>query len=126
MAIPTEERPDVGQMLAIGRIGLGAALMFFPTLASAGYMGKAASHPSVRVLNRLFGARDVALGAWYLLAQGNREQERQALTAGVACDAWDALTAARAGEGLPRWGRPMVVATALGAAAAGASALRAR
>jgi hypothetical protein len=98
--------------------------MLAPSVASVGYLGRSASHPTVKFLNRVFGGRDVALGVWYLMSRGDPERERQALTAGIACDTWDAIAAARSGDGMPRWAKPMVLSTALGAAGAGIAALR--
>lgn len=114
----------LAEQIAFGRIGLGIALMAAPTLAARGYMGRRASEPSVRFLNRLFGGRDVALGVWLLASRQDKAAFRTAVAVGVACDAWDAVATLTTKDALPRFGRAMTAMTATGAAIAGALALR--
>ncbi|MEY2568712.1 MAG: hypothetical protein QOE35_3241 [Actinomycetota bacterium] len=115
---------DLIETLAFGRIAFGVALMAAPALTSFGYLGREASRPSVRFLNRIFGGRDVALGAWVLLSRGNKEAYRQAVMAGMACDAWDAVAALTTKGAIPRFGKPLTAAVAGGAVAVAAMALR--
>jgi hypothetical protein len=115
---------DMVETLALGRIAIGIALMATPSLTAFGYLGREASRPSVRFLNRIFGGRDVALGAWLLLSRGNKEAYRQAVMAGMACDAWDAVAALTTKGAIPRFGKPITAAVAGGAVAIAAMALR--
>ena len=114
----------LAESIAYGRIGLGLALMTAPTLAGRGYMGRRAGEPSVRLVNRLFGGRDVALGVWLLASRQDKAAFRTAVAVGVACDAWDAVATLTTKDALPRVGRVLTAMTALGAAATGAVALR--
>jgi hypothetical protein len=123
MAQAARPRPDLAESLAYGRIALGLALMLAPGAAAFGYMGRDAARPSVRFVNRLFGGRDVALGAWLLMSRGNKDAMRQAMAAGIACDAWDAVSALTTKGALPKLGKPLVAMTATGAAIMGAVAL---
>jgi hypothetical protein len=120
MAIKPTQQVDPLTVLTYGRIGLGLALMAAPSATSLGYLGRSASHPTVKFVNRVFGGRDVALGAWALLARDDKRAYRQAITVGAACDAWDALAALSSRDGIPRWAKPLVFTTAVAAAVTGA------
>jgi hypothetical protein len=120
MAIQTQRQVDPLEILAFGRIGLGLALMAAPGAASLGYLGRAASHPTVKFVNRVFGGRDVALGAWALMTRDDKAAYRQAVAVGVACDAWDAFTIITSRDGIPRWAKPLAFSTAVAAAVTGA------
>jgi hypothetical protein len=125
MALDTNtERPDIVEMLAYGRIGLGLALMTAPSLAAASYLGRRSAHPTVKFVNRLFGGRDVALGVWALSTRDDKAARRTAVAVGAACDAWDAIAMLSAKEGMPKLGRAIAIATAASAAGAGLMALR--
>jgi len=98
--------------------------MATPTASARVYLGAEAKRPSVRLMSRVFGSRDVALGVVLLqaLREDRPEAVTRALVLGAGCDAWDALTALRSRD-LPIWGRLVVVAlgstfAALGMAAA--------
>mgnify|MGYP000008680331 CR=1 FL=1 len=126
MAVMAEQRDpiELAEAVAYGRIAFGLALMAVPSLTSMGYLGREASRPSVRFLNRLFGGRDVALGLWAVLSREDKAAFRQAVAVGAACDAWDAVATAITPGGVPRFGKPMMIAVAAGAAAVGAMAVR--
>jgi hypothetical protein len=114
----------LAEQIAYGRIGLGLALMLAPGLAGRGYIGRRAGEPTVRLVNRLFGGRDVALGVWLLSSRDDKAAFRTAVAVGVACDAWDAVATLTTKDALPKMGRAMTAMTATGAAVAGALALR--
>jgi hypothetical protein len=114
----------LAEQIAYGRIGLGLALMIAPGLAGRGYIGRRAGEPTVRLVNRLFGGRDVALGVWLLASRRDKDAFRTAVAVGAACDAWDGVATLTTKDALPRLGRFMTATTAFGAAAAGALALR--
>jgi hypothetical protein len=115
--------PDLVDSLAYGRIGLGAALILAPALIGRTYLGREASRPVVRFLLRVFGIRDLVLGALTLSTKGDKEMARRVIVAGIACDSIDALSAYLAADGLPRWGRRLVLLAATSAAAGGGVAL---
>jgi hypothetical protein len=123
MAPTSEPRFDLLQVLALGRIGFGLALMAAPSATAIGYLGRESSRPSVRLLSRLFGARDVAVGTFLLLARDDKRALRQALAIGVACDAWDAVAVTSTPGGVPRWSKPLMLGVALSWATLGAVAL---
>jgi hypothetical protein len=109
--------------LAYGRVGIGVALIAAPSLAGRSYLGRESSRPVVRFLLRVFGIRDLALGALTLATKDDKVMLRRLLVAGIACDAVDALAALGAGDGLPRWGRRLVLLAGSSAVAGGALAL---
>jgi hypothetical protein len=97
--------------------------MAAPSATAIGYLGRESSRPSVRLLNRLFGGRDVAVGTWLLLARDDKRALRQALAVGVACDAWDAVAVSSTPGGVPRWSKPLMLGIALSWATLGTVAL---
>jgi hypothetical protein len=124
MAPTSEERIDLLQILALGRIGFGLALMAAPSATAIGYLGRESSRPSVRLVNRLFGARDVAVGSMLLLARDDKRALKQALAVGVACDAWDAVAVSSTPGGVPKWSKPLMLGVALTWATLGSVALK--
>ena len=114
---------DILDQLSYGRIALGAGLMVAPSLTGRTYLGREASRPVVRFLLRVFGIRDLVVGALQLAARGDKDATRRVLVAGIACDTVDALAAYGAKDALPNWGRRLVLVAATGAVAAGGVAL---
>ena len=113
--------PDTAKALAVGRIVIGVVSLVFPTLAARGFMLKVSSNPQLPYVMRLFGAREIAVGAMTLTAP---ESARTSMTGmGMAIDGSDAV----AGFAAVRSGvvsKPVGVfltGAALGAVAAGAS-----
>jgi hypothetical protein len=104
-------------------IGLGAWLV--PRVAGRLFGLDARDNPQSPYLARLFGARDVALGAGAVLTEG--EARTLWLRTGVACDVADAVAGlAAGGRGyLGPVSAALVTGTAVGAAALGVAALRA-
>lgn len=117
------QQPDLIDSLSYGRLALGAGLLVAPSLAGRSYLGREASRPVVRFVLRMFGIRDLVLGALQLSTKGNKDATRQVMVAGIACDTVDVLAAFTARDALPRWGRRLVLVAASGAVAAGAMAL---
>lgn len=91
---------DLAPPLAVARIALGAASWLAPsTVLTTARLGQSA--PQSALLMRLFGAREVALGAAGLLAPHHRSS---LLKVGLAVDALDAvagLLAYRASDKAP-------------------------
>jgi hypothetical protein len=104
-------------------IGLGAWLV--PRVAGRLFGLDARDNPQSPYLARLFGARDVALGAGAVLSEG--EARALWLRTGVACDVADAVAGVAAGGRgyLGPVSAALVTGTAVGAAALGVAALRA-
>lgn len=106
------------------RLAIGAASWGTPRVAGKLFGLDASANPQSPYLARLFGVRDVAL-AWGALGSEG-DAQRQWLVAGLACDLADAAAGIAGGRGgyLPKLTCVLVSATALSAAALGASALR--
>ena len=112
--------------LSLGRITIGAVALASPPLAARLFRLSPADNPQLPYLSRLFGSREIVLGAVTLLATGTTRRNL-ALT-GMAVDAADGvagLLAARDGAVSKPTGAYLTV-PALAAVAAGAAALRGR
>jgi hypothetical protein len=106
------------------RIAIGVSSWATPRVAGKLFGLDAGANPQSPYLARLFGVRDVALGAGALGSEG--ESQRQWLLAGLACDLADAfagLAGARGGY-LSKLTSALVTGAALAAAALGGAALR--
>lgn len=105
--------------LALGRIAIGAAALASPALATGLFRLDGTANRQLPYMVRMFGSREVALGALTLLAPP--ASRRAVVATGIAVDLADAVAGTLAGRaGLV--GRPTaayLVAPALGAAAAG-------
>ena len=117
------QQPDLIDSLSYGRIALGVSLIVAPALTGRTYLGREASRPVARFLLRVFGIRDLVIGALQLSTKGNKDASRQVMVAGIACDTVDALAAFTARDALPRWGRRLVLVAATSAVAGGSIAL---
>ena len=78
--------PIIG--LSLGRILVGLLFFFRPDLAGKLMGQDVRTNPELALGARLFGSRDVALGAATLLAKGTAR--RNLIVAGIAVDAADA------------------------------------
>jgi len=98
--------------IAAGRVGIGAAAWLAPNLSGRLFGLAPAGNPQASYLRRLFGARDVALGAGAL--RSPRKQKDGWVAAGMACDVADVAAGALAGVRgtLPPASAAMVTATA--------------
>jgi hypothetical protein len=76
--------------LALGRIVVGAVSFLSPGLAARMFLLDPRANPQLAYMARLFGPREVVLGALTLAATG--EARRQLVGIGVAVDGADALT----------------------------------
>lgn len=109
--------------LALGRIAIGAVAVGSPALTGRIFRLDSANNPQLPYLTRLFGSREIALGALTLLALGSTR--RSTVIAGILVDAADAATgvlAARGGYVTPVTGALLTV-PALAAVAAGVAGL---
>lgn len=104
------------------RVALGVMALLAPDLALRPWVGTAGRGPARRVLARSLGARDIALGLGALVAARREAPVRGWVEAGALADAGDVVGTVAAFGHLPRGGRILVLASAAGAAAAGALA----
>lgn len=82
--------------LSLARIGIGAVALASPDLASKLFRLDAASNPQLPYLSRMFGSRELALGAITLFAKG-RARRNLALV-GMSVDGMDAVAGYLAGR----------------------------
>lgn len=105
--------------LSVGRIVIGIGAVAAPDLTGKLFRLNVGGNPQLPYMMRMFGSREIALGALTLVSGG---KTRSALTAvGIAVDGTDAFAGLDAGaRGLvsPSTSR-FLTAPALGAAAAG-------
>ncbi len=105
-------------LVAWGRVGIGVTALAAPTLMTRPWVGDAAEDPSVRLLARTMGGRDLALGAGALRAlSGAGPEARPWVALGGVADAVDAVVTLMAFRSLPRLSRWGILASTVGAAA---------
>lgn len=110
--------------LAAARVLIGGVAVASPDLGTKLFRLDPAANPQLPYMARLFGSREIALGAATLLARGTTR--RNLVLAGIAVDAADAAAAYLAGESRSVDRTTMVALAAPAAAAvlAGISGLR--
>jgi hypothetical protein len=106
------------------RLAIGSGAWAAPNTTGRLFGLDPEGNPQASYLARLFGIRDIALGAGVLSSEGASRQKW--LQLGVACDLADAAAGVLAGRAgvLPRWSTILVTGTALVAAAQGVMSLR--
>ncbi|WP_433333126.1 hypothetical protein [Spirillospora sp. CA-294931] len=127
MADATEDQApdridDLMLHLARGRVALGVAAFAVPGLTVKALGLGRGSDPGRDYVTRMFAAREIALGAGYLLSRGPNRRIWARL--GLMVDGLDTVNGAKSRQGLPLWlaaGATGVAAacTALGAAKVG-------
>lgn len=75
--------------LSLGRIAIGALALASPPLAGRLFRLDSAGNPQLPYLSRMFGSREIALGAATLLANGR--VRRNLVLGGIGVDAADAV-----------------------------------
>jgi hypothetical protein len=111
----------MARVVAAGRVGFGAGLLFAPERLTSPWLGADATRGATKVVSRSVGARDVALGLG-ALAAGDGEV-RACVGGGLLADLADLLGTATAGSALPLRGRVLVSAIASGGVVLGAITL---
>lgn len=107
----------LGQAVAAGRVAIGAGALIAPTALARPWIGPAASLPEARVLSRVMGGRDLALGLGALRAlSGAPTEARVWIGLGGMADAIDAGVTILAFRRLPRITRWAILASTAGAA----------
>jgi hypothetical protein len=108
---------NIAQLLAWGRLGIGATAMVAPGLVSRPWLGDVGGEPETRVFARAMGGRDLALGIGALRALAVSDDESRPWVAlGGVADLVDAGATVLAFAQLPRRGRWGIMAITLGAA----------
>ena len=110
------EARDLALGLAGGRIAIGVASLLAPGLVGRAMMGAKGDSGGMRLLLRVVGARDLALGIGALVALDRDAPVRGWLRASAVVDALDAAGILLVRRHL----RPIVFPPAVGAATAGA------
>src|SRR3954464_8818064 len=108
----------VARIYAVGRAGLGAALLVAPSRLGRPWIGAVADEPGGQVALRGLGIRDVLLGGIALHVADRPGGGARTLRAGAIADAVDAGATLAARRHLPR-GALAVAALGAGGAAAG-------
>ena len=110
--------------LAAARVVIGGCALASPDLGTKLFRLDGAGNPQLPYMTRLFGSREIALGAATLLASGRTR--RNLVLAGIAVDAADAAAAWLAGESRAVDKTVMVglAAPAVAAVAAGVAGVR--
>jgi len=98
------ETRQIGTYLARGRVGLGLAAMVAPGPALAIMVGRDANIPGARVVARIFGGRDAAMGAGGSIAIGQGSGGGDWLSMMALVDAFDGIVML-ATPGLPKRAR---------------------
>lgn len=97
--------------LSYGRIGLGLTALVAPRLPAAPWVGKAeCARPSVMLLARGLGGRDIALGLGPVLAFRHQAPARGWIEAGGLADAADLVGTLVAWKSLPHRTRLLMLA----------------
>jgi hypothetical protein len=117
-----QDARTAAQTLALLRVGIGAVAITFPGMVLRPWVGADSKRPTVRLLSRALGGRDIALGLGALLALRHEGPVRGWLEAGGLADAGDVLTTVVGWRAAPRGGRWLVLMAA-GAGVAGAGVL---
>jgi hypothetical protein len=113
------EPQSIARLQALGRIGIGAALVAAPERVLAGWIGSDASRSGPQVIGAALGIRDLAIGAGVAGALWRGDGARAWLRAGTASDLVDFAATVRAREDLPMLGVVGVGIIAAGSAALG-------
>ena len=103
---------------ALGRVGIGAAMVAAPGLVARSWVGGAGREPGARVLATALGARDIALGLGLVRSVSAGARPGPGLRAAALADAADLAATIR-------WRRdlPSVAVAGIGALAAGSAAV---
>ena len=76
--------------LAYGRVAIGALSLMSPSLTARLFLLDPKANPQLSYMGRMFGSREIALGAITLAASG--DTRRRLVQLGVAVDGSDAVT----------------------------------
>jgi hypothetical protein len=106
----------VARAVSAGRLGLGLVMMASPRLAMSRWVGEAESRrPTMDLVTRAFGAREVLLGFLALHVADRPGVGKRTIGALALCDLTDLTATIVRRESLPKAAVPMMVAVAGGA-----------
>ena len=110
--------------LAYGRIAIGAMSLLSPSLTARMFLLDPKTNPQLSYMGRMFGSREIALGAITLASSGSAR--RQLVQLGVAVDGADALTgvASAASGSVPKKTGLLLTVAAIAGMATGLSELQ--
>ena len=111
---------ELAKTQALGRLGIGVAMLAAPERTVVPWVGSAGARRGSRVLTRALGAREIALGLGQARAVRAGFGVRPWLVGGVIADAVDLVATSRSREDLPLLGVIGVGAIAAGSTALGA------
>ncbi|WP_243712657.1 hypothetical protein [Actinomadura sp. 6K520] len=106
--------------MARGRVALGVAALVAPKLTVKAMGIGGGTDPGRDYIVRAFGAREIALGAGYLLSRDDSGRRLWGRI-GLAVDSLDLVAGLKTRPGLPLWVTAGAVGVAGGAAALGAA-----
>jgi hypothetical protein len=107
---------DLATQHALGRVGMGVAMVAVPRLVAQPWVGRAAAAPGAQVITAAMGARDLAIGLGTVRALRAGRGARPWLQAAALADTVDLVATLRARHDLPRFGVATVTALAAGSA----------
>jgi hypothetical protein len=110
-------------VVARGRIVMGLAMLILPGVMLRVMFGRNSSTSTARVMARMFGAREVALGVGTVTSVKEHTQDAEWVSASAMADAVDGLAMAFS-PGVPLRSRPAAL-VGIGAAVMGMQAARA-
>jgi hypothetical protein len=110
--------------LAYGRIVIGALSLLSPSLTARLFLLDPKSNPQLGYMGRMFGSREIALGAITLASSG--DARRRLIQLGVAVDGADAYTgiASAATGSVPKRAGLLLTVVAAAAVATGVMELQ--
>jgi hypothetical protein len=110
--------------LAFGRIAVGAVSLVSPSLAAKLFLLNPGANPSLPYVTRMFGSREIALGALTLTATG--AARKRLIQVGIAIDGADAFTgvAGAASGAVSKKAGIVLAVVAAGAVASGVQGLQ--
>jgi hypothetical protein len=117
--VDTARLRQAAQAIAWARVAIGGTALVAPLAAVRPWVGDSVDTPSIKLLARTLGGRDLALGIGTLRALSRSDDEARpwVALAGVS-DAVDALATVVAFAWLPRRSRWLIVGASAGAALA--------
>jgi peptide-methionine (R)-S-oxide reductase len=104
---------------AMGRVGIGVLALAVPRLFLRSWLGKGSNTPATRMLARMVGARDVALGMGVVFALNHDAPVRGWLEAATVADTGDFVATVIAFKHLPRFAAAGTALASLGGAGYG-------
>ena len=112
--------------LSLGRIAVGAVALARPDVAAGLFGLDLANNPQGPYVTRLFGSREIAIGALTLVSRGSAR--RNLVLAGIGVDLADAVTGVLGiqDKSVSMKTGVMLIAPAAGAVLSGVAGLRAR